>query len=300
MKDSSTAHQQVSHDVLRELKRLEIRSRRLADADLVGSYRTAFRGTGLTFSELREYQAGDDVRHIHWKATARGKTAYVKTYEEDRQLNIVLALDMSRSMLYGSPRSKLARARELCALITTLARKTQDNVSLCLFADDIIEYLPLRTGRKQVMRVLYTLFEDRIQPPETRIDIALSHLLLHLKKTSVIFLISDFLTKTVYDDELSKVSSRHDLICVEIADPNPSLLPRAGLITLVDAESGAKRVIDSSDKRVRTALKEQSLQHSRHLDSLCKRVKADAIRIEDTLEPLTNLMKYRSSRIQIA
>lgn len=296
----SVAPLHLSPEILRELKRLEIRSRRMADADLVGSYRTAFRGTGLTFAELREYQPGDDVRHIHWKATARGKTAYVKTYEEDRQLNIVLALDMSRSMLYGAPKSKLARARELSALITTLAHKTQDNVSLCLFADDIIEYLPLRAGRKQVMRVLYALFEDRIQPPATRIDVALSHLLLHLKKTSVIFLISDFLSEDNFEAELSRVSSRHDLICVSLADQTPSLLPDAGLVTVFDAESGRKFTIDTSHKRVREALAKRSHEHFEKLQSLCKLARADVIQIRDSIEPLTNLMKFRSSRMNVA
>jgi uncharacterized protein (DUF58 family) len=288
----------IDPEILAELKRIQIRTKRTLNADLVGQYRSAFRGTGLDFSDLRAYQPGDDIRHIHWKVTARTKQPFVKTYEEDRQLSIVIAVDISRSMDFGAPKSKFRRAQEFAALLATLANNNRDSVSLCLFAGEVIDYIPSRGTRTQLQQLLLTLLEQRSLPSETNLANALRHIRSHLKKTSVVFLLSDFLS-TSFEDELRALSYKHDVVCANIEDRFDKTLPSVGLVTFQDSESGESVLVDTSNKRALQTLSDLESKRVRDLETICKRCRVDFITIKDKLlQPLSALMQQRTRRVR--
>lgn len=291
----------LSGELLAELRRIELRSRRSLDTDLMGSYRSAFRGTGLSFADVREYQPGDDIRHIHWKVTARTNKPYVKTFEEDRHLNIVLAVDISRSMNVGSPKTKYRKAVEFAALISTLAHRNQDNLALCLFAGNVTDFVPLRGSRTQLQQVLYTLLLQRTLPTDTNLSQALTHLRTHIKRTSIIFLLSDFINEQDYDQDLRSLSYKHDLIAVCVEDSFSTNLPKGGLVEFIDAERGSRYTIDTSSKRVRDAL---TLEYTKRRETLSAQMQycgADLLFLEeDLLKPLSVLMRKRAKRLHRA
>jgi uncharacterized protein (DUF58 family) len=280
-----------------ELRRIELRTRRSIDADLMGQYRSAFRGTGLVFSDIRQYQPGDDVKHIHWKVTARSPNVYVKSYEEDRQLNIILALDISRSTQFGADKSKHQKALEFSALVALLAKSNQDAIGLCLFSDDVEEFLPARKNRSQIQRILLELMRPRELKPATNIAAAINHLNKYQRRTSIVFLISDFISPS-YELELKNLSVRHDVVCVMLEDKLDVTLPQAGLVEFTDAENGQRVLLDTSSLQVRQKLNEMHNTRIEKWKGICKTAGADCIRIsENSLRPLTQLMHQRAERL---
>ncbi len=282
--------------LLAEMGRLELITRRTVDADLIGNYRSAFRGSGLLFSDIREYQPGDDVRRIHWKATARSNRAYVKSYEEDRQLRILVALDTSNSTGVHTPpfTSRHLRALEFSALITLLAAKSGDSLGLMLFSDQVELYFPPSKSRLQGKKVLYELTASRELRHATNIAQALRHIREREKRSSLIFLISDFFSPP-FEDELRALAFRNDVVAVMLDDPRSALLPDVGLVELEDAETGQRRIVDSSMARQR--LEQLKEERYRRLYELCSRVGADLVRLEGSpLRPLRELMQQRTNR----
>ncbi len=281
---------------LGDLKRLELRSKRRIDADIAGAYRSAFRGSGLVFSELREYQPGDEIRHIHWKASARTGRVYVKSYQEDRQLNLMLVVDTSRSTLFGQERSKHQKALEFAALVSMLASQNNDALGLALFSDKVTEMIKPSSRATQVHRVLSSLMA--ISDLKTRTDIAAAaaDLNIHLRRRSVIFLISDFFS-TPFEEQLRTLAQRHDLIAVfleDILDYNP---PQAGLVEFEASEGRGRIVIDTSDRSVREQLRQSHEARFLALKQLVERVGGDVIRVDrDPLSPLVSLMRRRMRR----
>ncbi len=287
-----------NHAHLAELRRLELRSRRKIDSDLIGNYKSAFRGSGLVFSDLREYQPGDDVKHIHWKATARTGRVYVKSYDEDRSLNIIVAVDISNSTSFGGLRSKHAKATEFAALVTMLASKGQDGIGLCLFADQIVEFLPARRSRSQVQRVLSTLLTERDLPKATNLGTCLDFLRQHQKRSSVIFVVSDFFSPP-FNEELKYLSRKHDVICTLIEDDLDYRLPAAGIIQFFDAESGQRTLVDTTARSTVAALEQRQRERVRNLQQLCQSASCDYITINNNLlESLTTLMRQRTKRLR--
>jgi len=315
----------IDSALLAELRRLEIRTRRSVDSDMLGDYRSAFRGTGLTFSDLREYQPGDDVRHIHWKATARSKVPYVKNYEEERQLRILLAIDTSASMNFGSPKSKAQRAIEFCALLSTLAYKSGDIFGITLFSSEIHQSLVPKGGRSQLQRVFLTLLsEEKNLNQKTSIDALSKHVIDCHRQSTLIFIISDFLMPD-FEQQLRTLSTKHDLILVHLQDLldfdllapvapvdttqvkaeggtlrtlTELLKPRAkGILRLTDYETGKERAVDLSSSRVRRSLKALEEKRLGRLELLARNARADIIHITDSpLRPLQDLMSTRTRR----
>ena len=292
----------ISPGLLTELKRLELITKRKIDTDMVGRYRSAFRGSGLLFSDLREYQPGDDVKHIHWKVTARTGKPFVKSYEEDRQLRIMLLVDVSRSTGFGSfdgekHRTKHQKALEFASLCAILASKSQDSIGICLFSDRIEEYLPPKKSRTQTQNILLKLMTERQLGPATDLKSALQHINKTERRNSVIFVVSDFFAPP-FGDELTSLSFKHDVILVNIEDKIERELPNAGIIELQDAETGGTFVLDSSSPSAKRALQELSLKRRRSLQELCNRSGADLITItESVLSPLADLMARRTARM---
>ena len=288
----------LSTGSISEIRRIELKTRRNLNTSLIGQFRSAFRGSGLIFNDVREYMPGDDVKHIHWKITARSGNAYVKSYEEDRELNIILAADVSRSTLAGSQKSKHQKALEFCAIVSILAKLNLDSLGLCLFSNKVEKFIPAARSRTQVMRVLSELAEDRDLHPKTSVAEALNFLSLTLKRKSIIFLISDFHCGH-FKDQLQILSLKHDVIAVLLEDELDYSLPHAGLVEFVDAESGESIIIDSSNRKTRETLKKLHEHRVLSLENTCRDVNADFLRLRRyPLRALAELMNKRNQRIR--
>jgi len=283
--------------LLGEVKRLEIRTRRSLNADFIGQYRSTFRGQGLVYSDLREYQPGDEVKNIHWKATARTNKVYVKSYEEDRQLSILLVVDISSSTLFGAPKTKHLRAFEFAALVAMLAQKNQDALGLCLFSKEVAEFLPPCKSRTQLQKIILSLLQHRVLHPASNLSLALDYILKRQRRSALIFIISDFYCPP-FAEPLATLALKHDVVCVLLEDPLDKELPKAGLVEFQDAESGERILIDTSNRKVLQAIKAEHDAHVNKLAELCALNKIDMIRLLDNpVQPLAELMRRRTARI---
>lgn len=271
----------LSPGLLQELKRIELRTRRLVDTDLMGAYRTSFRGSGLEFADLREYSPGDDVRHINWKVTARTGRVFVKSFHEERHQRIVLAVDSSRSTQFGPGRQRGRLALELAAAIALLARVHHDSIGLCTFSDDIHDFLPAKASRSQYYRVLRTLASEPSIVNPTNLGTTLRSLYKKCRRTSTVFLISDFLSPH-YTEDLQMVALKHDLICVMLSDRFHENPPAAGLVEFTDAETGERHIIDLSSRAVRTALRDRQQAHEQQVRQLAKSCGASFVILKDS------------------
>ena len=244
-------------ELLKKVRQLEIRTRGLVNQVFSGEYHSVFKGRGMEFSEVREYQYGDDMRMIDWNVTARFNHPFIKIFEEERELTVMLVVDMSGSQFFGS-QSALKRdiALELSAILAFSAMKNNDKVGLILFTDRIEKFVPPRKGRGHALRIVRELLSFEPTRPATSIKAALEYLNHVQKKRGIIFVISDFMDSG-YEAALRIAGKRHDLIGVVLQDPRENELPSVGLMHLRDAESGTTRLIDTSDERA-------VQRHSRH------------------------------------
>ena len=238
----------LTRELIRTIRRIEIRTRRLVNESMAGEYHSVFRGRGMEFSDVREYQTGDDVRTIDWNVTSRMGHPYVKKYVEERELTVALLVDASASGGFGTvSRMKEALAAEVSALLAFSAIKNNDRVGLLQFTDRIEKYVPPKKGRTHVLRVIRELMHVDPTSAGTDIGAALDYAMRVFRKRSVMFLISDFLAEG-FDRPLRLAAKRHDLIGIAIGDPREESLPRLGLIEVADAETGESMIIDTSDR----------------------------------------------------
>ncbi len=294
--ESSLFDSLLASPELAELKRIELRSRRSISTDLVGKYRSAFRGSGLVFSELREYEPGDEIKNISWKATARTGRPMVKSYHEERLLNILLAVDISNSTLFGQDKSKHRRALEFAALLAALGQRNQDAVGLCLFSDNVEEFIPPSAKRSQLYQVLSCLSKARKLRRATNIGKALEYIAQQQRKPCIIFLVSDFLAPD-FSTELRSLSLRHDFIAVLLQDRLDSVLPSAGIVEFSDAESADRVLIDTGNQQTLQSLEILQAERIEQLRSMLNSCRADLICITDNiLAPLAELMSKRTAR----
>jgi len=243
----------VPDEVLRKIREVEIKARVLADELLLGTYRSVFRGSGLDFEEVREYEPGDDIRSIDWNVTARMGTPFIKKYREERALNIYLAVDVSASSWFGTVRqSKRELAADVGALLAVAAIRNYDRVSLMLFADAVQEFIPPKVGRDHLLHVIRQLLYAESRRARTDIATATRYLGNVAKKRSVMFVVSDFLDAG-FDAPLRMLGQKHDVIAVVVNDPRELELPAVGLVALEDAETGETVEIDTSRRALRDA-----------------------------------------------
>jgi uncharacterized protein (DUF58 family) len=241
----------VPPEVLRVVKQVEIKARIRADEALVGTYRSVFRGSGLDFEEVREYEPGDDIRTIDWNVTARMNTPYIKKYREERELNIYLAVDVSSSAWFGTGSvSKRELAADVAALLAVTALHNNDRVGLVLFADGVREFLPPRHGRHHLLHVIRELLYAEPRRSRTEIASVADYLAKVTKKRNVVFVVSDFLDVD-FEAPLRALGHKHDVIALILNDPREVELPSVGLVALEDAESGRVGYVDTSDRAVR-------------------------------------------------
>lgn len=246
----------IPEEVLRKIREVEIKARVLADELLLGTYRSVFKGSGLDFEEVREYEPGDDIRSIDWNVTARMGVPFIKKYREERSLNVYLAVDVSASSWFGTVRqSKRELAADVCALLAVAAMRNHDRVSLLLFSDELQEFIPPRSGRDHVLHVIRQLLYAESQRARTDIARAADFLGNIAKKRGVVFMVSDLLD-TGFEAPLRTLAKKHDLIALALNDPRELELPSVGVIALEDAETGKVAEVDTSDRRLRAAYAE--------------------------------------------
>ena len=281
---------------LAEVARIELATRRSVSSSLSGNWKSAFRGQGLMFSDLREYQPGDDIKNVHWKASARSGKIYVKSYEEERELKLMLAIDISASMNFGAPKAVFRKALEFAAAVTLLAQRAKDAVGLCLFSDEVHEYIPPARSRHNLRRIVSALASERSFEKQSNLSAPLLFLRDRLPENSVIFVVSDFFCRP-FREELKSLCARHDVILSAIIDDIEMELPRVGIVEFEDAESGERIVIDTSSLDARYALRKLQRRRLMSVMEPAQLAGADFMVIKSNpIRPLSDLMKIRVAR----
>ncbi|MCK5346773.1 MAG: DUF58 domain-containing protein, partial [Candidatus Heimdallarchaeota archaeon] len=265
-----------------------------------GEYHSVFKGRGMEFSEVREYQIGDDVRTIDWNVSARMDHPYVKVFEEERELTVMLLVDVSSSGNFGtSSQMKGEIAAELCAVLAFSAIKNNDKVGLIIFSDKIEKFIPPRKGKQHVLRVIREILFFKPEDSQTNLNVALEYLIKVIRRRSIVFLISDFLTED-YEKALQITNKKHDVIAIDIIDPREVELPNIGFIELEDAETGETVLVDTSNAQVRSGFFSKSEGNRLQREKFFKSIGVDNINIytdRSYVEPITRFFRMRAKRL---
>ena len=283
-------------DLLKKVRKIEIKTRGLSRQIFAGEYHSAFKGRGMTFSEVREYQYGDDIRNIDWNVTARFNHPYIKVFEEERELTVMLLIDVSGSGDFGTRvQMKRALITEIAALLSFSAIENNDKIGVILFSDRIEKFIPPKKGRKHILRIIRELLECKPQSRGTDISESLRFLTNAIKKRCTAFLISDFRDKG-YARSLQIANNKHDVAALHVYDRRETTLPSVGLLRVLDAETGLERWIDTSKNRIREnyAIKWES--HLEIMKEIFSRAGVDSVSFEtgeDYVKPLIRLFKQR-------
>ena len=287
-------------ELLKKVRQIEIKTRGMVNHLFSGEYHSVFKGRGMEFSEVREYQYGDDIRSIDWNVSARFNHPFIKIFEEERELTVMLLVDLSRSEQFGSGEAmKNEIAAEICAVLAFSAIRNNDKVGLILFTDTIEKFIPPKKGKAHILRIVRELLSFEPSGSKTSLRVGLEYLHHVIKKRAITFVISDFIDKE-YDDALRITSRRHDVIAVTLQDPRERDLPRVGIINMRDAESGRERWIDTSNIHVQQALRTYWKEHEAHLRKLFLSTKVDRIDIRidrPYIKPLVDFFKLREQRL---
>jgi len=294
------AEQSVA-EILKKVQRIQIVANRAVNDLFAGQYQSVFRGRGMEFDEVREYQPGDDIRTIDWNVTARAGAPFIKRFSEERELTVLFLVDVSASGAFGSQkRSKLEMVVEVAALLMFSALKNNDKVGILLFCDEVLEYFPPRKGKQNVLHLIRELLSADPVARETRIEKALEFVSKVHKRRSVVFLISDFLSP-IPKKTLAVASRRHDLIAITVADPREYNFPDVGFISLKDAETGEIVELDTSHKTVRALFETRAIDRSEKITNKLKKVGVDELPIstgEDYLKSLRRFFFMRERRFR--
>ena len=285
-------------ELLKKVRRIEIKTRGLSRNIFAGQYHSAFKGRGMAFSEVREYQYGDDIRDIDWNVTARYVRPYVKVFEEERELTVILLIDVSGSRDFGSVNvMKKEVITEIAATLAFSAIQNNDKIGVVFFSDKIEKFIPPQKGKKHILYIIRELID--FKPQDTKTDIAqvLKFLTNAIKKRCTTFLISDFIDKDGFKDALTIANRKHDVVAIQVYDRRETELPSVGLMKIKDAETGAERWIDSSSARVREAYKEWWNRRQTIMSDSFKKCRVDSVSIrteDDYVKALIALFDKRS------
>ena len=289
-------------ELLESVRRVEVRTNRLVNDMMVGAYLSHFKGRGMDFEELREYIPGDEVRDIDWNVTYRMGRPFVKRFREERELAMVLAVDVSASSAFGSlRRTKRQFAAEIAGTLAISATRSSDKVALLLFTDQVEMFLPPRKGRRHILRLIREMLYYKPKRRGTDIPAALGFLNRVMPRRSIVFLLTDFLhsfgpamakegTRRDTLQEIGLTNARHDLVCVHLHDPRESVLPSAGLLTIEDAETGELLELDSSRAAVRDRFAHTNAERLAELDRALRRAGVDTLRF-NTAEPFAQTLQ---------
>lgn len=283
-------------ELLKKVRKIEIKTKRLSKHLFAGQYHSAFKGKGMTFSEVREYQYGDNLRDIDWNVTARFNHPFVKVYEEERELTVILLIDVSASRIFGT-RNQLKDdlITELAALLSISAISNNDKIGVIFFSDRIEKFIPPKKGKTHALRIIREMLDFEPQGKGTNISEALRYLTKVIRKRCSAFLISDFMDDD-FQDAVSIAGRKHDLIALKIYDQRETEMPSLGLIRLKDAESGKERWIDTSSRSEREFYKQHWLQQDKMQEAVFKRAGINYCKLqtgEDYVKPLIQLFKTR-------
>jgi uncharacterized protein (DUF58 family) len=288
-------------EIIRKVRRIEIRTKKLVNDVFSGEYHSIFKGRGMEFEEVREYQPGDDIRIIDWNVTARYGYPFVKKFTEERELTVMLLVDASSSGEFGTAqRMKGEIAAELCSVLAFSAIKNNDKVGMIIFTDKIEKYIPPKKGSSHVLRLIREVLYFKPEDQRTDINCALEFLGRIIKRRCVVFLVSDFLN-TGFEKMLSIANKRHDVIAIKIVDPREIELPNVGFIELEDTETGEEILIDTKDSEVRRSFQEFATKEQTNLDMNFRSINLDNIQIltdRSYVEPLMAFFKARAKKIR--
>ncbi len=286
-------------ELLKKVRKIEIKTRGLSNQIFSGEYHSAFKGRGMAFSEVREYIPGDDIRSIDWNVTARFNHPYVKIFEEERELTVMLLVDISASGDFGTRKQfKREMITELCAVLSFSAIQNNDKIGVIFFTDRIEKFIPPKKGKSHILYIIRELIDFQPEGKGTDIGLALRYFNNSIKKRSIAFLISDFLGSG-FNNALKIAARKHDLVAIRIHDRYEAQLPDLGLIRLHDAESGKLLWVDSSLRSVREQYNRNWLMQQKELDTIFARSGVDQAKIatdQNYVQPLINLFKKREKR----
>jgi len=288
-----------SAEIFKKVRKIEIKTRGLSNQIFSGQYHSVFKGRGIAFSEVREYQYGDDIRSIDWNVTARFNHPYVKIFDEERELTVMLLIDVSGSNQFGTRKGlKQEMITEIAAVLAFSAIQNNDKVGVIFFSNQVEKFIPPKKGTTHILRIIRELIDFQPAHRETNIAEALRYLTNAIKKRCTAFLLSDFLNQG-FQDALKIANKKHDLIAVKIYDERETEMPNVGLLRVKNAETGLRMWVDTGDWQVRQRYQKWFQRHQEILDDLFLRSGVDAARIrtdQDYVKPLINLFKKREAR----
>ncbi len=284
-------------ELIKRVRRIEIKTRSLTNNVFAGEYHSAFKGRGMSFAEVREYQIGDDVRDIDWNVTARTNRPHTKVYEEERELTVMMLVDVSGSSKIGTDlRTQRELLTEIVATIAFSALQNNDKVGLILFSDKIEKYIPPKKGRKHILYIIRELLDFTPQHQQTNVSAGLEFLMQVQRRHCIGFLLSDFIDTPEFETQLSIASQKHDIVAVKAYDQRMKELPNVGLIKMQDAETGACVIVDTASQKVRDMHKNWWDNEVERLERMFRKTKVDYVPIstsEDYVKPLQTLFKNR-------
>ena len=293
--------EQTENDILKRVRKIEIKTRGLSNEIFAGKYHTAFKGRGMSFAEVREYRIGDDVRDIDWNVTARSGEPHIKVYEEERELTMMLMVDVSGSRMFGTTDLlKKSVITELAAVLAFSASQTGDKVGCIFFSDKVEKFIPPKKGRSHILAIIRELVGFVPESNGTAISEAVRYLTGVNKKRCTAFLLSDFMNSNrddaALDDALKIASARHDIIALKVSDPREKVMPNVGIVELQDAETGRKVWVDTASRAVRDHYAETSAAREAHTRELLRRNRIDVADISTDSDYVAELIKLFKQR----
>ena len=293
--------QETENDILRRVRKIEIKTRGLSNEIFAGKYHTAFRGRGMSFSEVREYRAGDDVRDIDWNVTARSRKPHIKVYEEERELTMMLLVDVSASRMFGSTdRLKKNIITEIAAVLAFSASQNNDKVGCIFFSDRVEKFIPPKKGRSHILMIIRELIGFQPESSGTKLSEPVRFLTNGNKKRCTTFILSDFMDssgdESALDDALKIAGSKHDLVGIRVYDPRETELPNVGIVELRDAESGRKVWVDTASRAVRDHYAASWQERSERIGATLKHNRIDTAMISTDGDYVAELMKLFKQR----
>ncbi|MCX6255071.1 MAG: DUF58 domain-containing protein [Bacteroidia bacterium] len=283
-------------ELLKKVRRIEIKTRGLSRHIFAGEYHSAFKGRGIAFSEVREYQYGDDIRSIDWNVTARFNHPYVKVFEEERELTVMLLIDVSGSGNFGTTVSyKRDIMTEVAAVLSFSAIFNNDKIGVIFFSDKVEKFIPPQKGRKHILRIIRELLDFKSQSQKTSLDEPLRFLTNAIKKRCTAFIISDFIVPD-FEEALRIASNKHDIVALKVFDPVEKAIPDIGLVKVLDSETGDEKWIDTSSGKTRNAYEKWWISHIELIKNIFKRCGVDSTELRTDLDYVKPLIKLFENR----
>lgn len=284
-------------DILKKVRQIEIKTKGLSNNIFAGEYHSAFKGRGMAFSEVREYQYGDDIRDIEWNVTARFNKPYVKVFEEERELTVMLLIDVSGSLDFGTQKqTKREMVTEIAATLAFSAIQNNDKIGVVFFSDKIEKFIPPKKGRKHILYIIRELLDFKPESNKTDIGFALQYMTQAIKRRCTAFVISDFIEKNDFCQTLSIANRKHDVVAIQVYDKRIAELPNIGLVKMRDAETGVDLVVDTSSKKVRDAQFRWWTNMNLKLKDTFNRSNVDSISIRTDQDYVSSLMSLFAQR----